>query len=505
MSIHSFSIYDMFKRNARLFKNDTAIVYDDERITFGDLLKQIGSLSGSLSKQGLGKGDRIAVLAQNSSDYFLIYGAAASLGAIVVPINWRLSVEEIQHILLDSSPNTLFFDVNYKPIVSQLRPSCQSLEKFFILGESEGDYISFKTLQGNHTSVEAEVKGDDPYVIIYTAAVRGKPMGAVLSHNNFTPCNVQAIAMMRLTADEAYLNILPLFHIAGLSIAFSVMHAGGTNVVIPGFDPRLVLEVIQKEKVSIIGSFPPILTELLSEMANSIYDLSSLKHVLGLENPDIIAQFEKKTGAQFWLVYGQTETTGLTCLCINSEKPGSSGRQGLLVDIKIVDEYDRDVRPAVKGEILVRGPLVFKGYLQQDAATSYAFRGGWHHTGDLGRLDEEGYLWFLGRKSEKDLIKSGGENVYPAEVEKVILEHPAVKEVAVFGVPDHKFGEGIKAVCVLKPNVEISEKELIDFVADRMARYKKPRYVSFVNSLLKKENGEIDRERIIRDHGQRSE
>jgi long-chain acyl-CoA synthetase len=171
------------------------------------------------------------------------------------------------------------------------------------------------------------------------------------------------------------------------------------------------------------------------------------------------------------------------------------------VDIKIVDEYDRDVKPGEKGEILVRGPLVFQGYWGQDELTKRTFRDGWHHTGDVARLDNEGYLWYVGRKAEKELIKSGGENVYPAEVEKVILEHPGINEVAVIGVRDPKFGEGIKAVCVLKPNVTLSEQELIDFVAARIARYKKPRHVSFVDSLPKKEDGLIDREKVKVIHG----
>jgi acyl-CoA synthetase (AMP-forming)/AMP-acid ligase II len=186
----------------------------------------------------------------------------------------------------------------------------------------------------------------------------------------------------------------------------------------------VVLEKIEKERITIIGSLPPILTELLAEMSKRAYDVSTLKHVLGIDSVDTIADFERKTGCQFWLAYGQTETMGLTCICPNSERPGSAGRPGSLVDLKIVDEFGQGVKIGKAGEILIRGPLVFEGYWGQEEFTNYAFRECWHRTGDIGRLDEEGYLFFEGRKAERELIKSGGENVYPVEVEKLFSSIP---------------------------------------------------------------------------------
>jgi len=501
MNIHNFTVYDMFKRNARLFENATALVGVDERITFGELLKHIQSLSGSLSHQGVKQGDRIAILAQNSHKFFLIYGAAATIGAIVVPINWRLSVEEIQYILQDSAPTTIFIDEKYKNVISEIRAKCESLQRCFIFGGSGAEYISFNELMGDYPVQEAKVKGNDPYLMIYTAAVQGQPRGAILSHNNIIFCNVQAIGMFGLTLNDTYLNILPFFHVGGVSLPFSVMQAGGKNVIIPKFDPKVVLQKIDKERVTIMASFPPILTELLSEMSKGIYDLSSLKHVLGIDQQDIIIDFEKKTGSKFWLAYGQTETMGLSCFSPNSERPGSAGRQGFLVNIKLVDEYDREVEIGEKGEILVRGPLVFQGYWKQDELTRRTFRDGWHHTGDIGRLDKEGYLWFVGRKAEKELIKPGGENVYPAEVEKIILEHPFIEDVSVIGVPDKQWGEAIKAVCVLKKGKSLSESELIEFVASKIARYKKPKYVVFVSSMPKTKDGFTDREKVKANYG----
>jgi long-chain acyl-CoA synthetase len=292
------------------------------------------------------------------------------------------------------------------------------------------------------------------------------------------------------------LTFLPLFHLVGLALAFSVLHAGGINIILSKFDPKLVARVIDQDRVTIIGSFPPILTQLMDEALSGGVDLTSLKHVVGIEAPDTIKRFQETFHGQFWLAYGQTETMGLTCLFVDPEKAGSAGKPGLLTQIRIVDEYDREVESGKEGEILVRGPLVFQGYWKQEDLTRYTFREGWHHTGDIGRLDKEGFLWFSGRKVEKELIKPGGENVYPAEVEKAILEHPSIEKAVVFGVPDPKWGEGIKAVCQLKPGENLEVQELIDFVVHRIARYKKPHWVTFVDTLPLCPDGTPDRAKV---------
>ena len=283
--------------------------------------------------------------------------------------------------------------------------------------------------------------------------------------------------------------------------SLTMMQAGGRNVLISRYDPKAAGKTIDREKVTFIGNFPPILSQLLDAQAAGECSLSSLKNVIGVELPETVKRFEGLGAGRFWLAYGQTETMGLTCMSPNTERPGSAGRPGPLVDMKIVDEFDRECAAGTPGEIVIRGPLVFEGYWEDTELTQQTLRGGWHHTGDIGRLDEEGFLWFVGRKAEKELIKPGGENVYPVEVEKVIMEHPGIREVSVIGVPDPKFGEGIKAVCVLNPGARLSERELIDFVAGRIARYKKPGYVAFVDTLPKKEDGSIDRQRVKAQYG----
>jgi acyl-CoA synthetase (AMP-forming)/AMP-acid ligase II len=496
MNLRDFTIYDVFKRNAALFKDKTAILYEDKEITFGELFEKARAVAGWLKDKGIVKGDRIAVLTKNCHHFFTLMGGIAALGGIMVPINFRLVVDEIGYVLSDTAPVMLFFDPDFEKIVSDLRSTCPSLREVVTFGSSVGGSIPFDSLLTSLPVSAVGLSGDDPFVIMHTAAVQGRPRGALISHRNLISCSIQTASTVSLTHEDIYLNILPLFHIAGFVLALSVMHASGKNVVLSKFDQKVVAKMIDRLKVTVIGDFPPILAQLLDEQAAGETTFSSLKNVLGVEVPDTVKRFESLGHGRFWLVYGQTETMGWTCLCTNSERPGSAGKPGPLVDLKIIDEFDRDADIGKPGEMVIRGPLVFQGYWKEEQLSKHTFRQGWHHTGDIGRVDEKGYLWFVGRKAEKELIKPGGENVYPVEVEKVILEHPGIAEVSVIGVPDPKFGEGIKAVCVLKPNIRLSGQELIDFVAERIARYKKPGYVTFVDSLPKREDGSIDRVKV---------
>jgi len=496
MRLRSFTVYDIFKRNATLFKNHIAIKSENQKFTYGELFDQVKRVAGWLSEKGIRKGDRIAILAKNYPQFFSLMGGIAATGTIMVPINFRLSSEEIAYNLTNTEPVMIVIDPDFEKTISDLRSKCPSLREFVTFGPGGGDYTPFDSVLNGQPIAPTPLSGDDPFVIMHTAAVQGKPRGAVISHHNLVFCTLQNIAMMGLTRHDSYLNILPLFHIAGMFGALVMMHVGGRNVMISKFDPKVAGKMIDQEKITLIGEFPPILLQLLDEQAKGGFTLSSLKHVLGIDMQETIKRFEGLGQGQFWLVYGQTETMGLTSVCSNRERPGCAGKPGPLVDIKIIDEFDQDVETGKVGEILVRGPMVFQGYWGEEELTQHTFRDDWHHTGDAGRLDEDGYLWFAGRKAEKELIKPGGENVYPVEVEKVILEHPGVREVSVIGVPDPKFGEGIKAICALKPKVKLNEQELIDFVAGRIARYKKPGYIQFVDSLPKKEDGSIDRAKV---------
>ncbi len=496
MELRSFTVYDLIKRNARVFKNRIAIQAEERRITFGELYGQTHAVIGALASRGIQRGDRIVVLTRNRTEFFPLFGAIAALGAIMVPVNARLAVDEIRHILTDTGPVLFVFETDFKHLLPDLAPGLATVKELIVFGTGGGTHTPFDTLLDHPAGEAAAVADGEPLVIIHTAAIQGKPRGAMLTHRSLVACSIHTMGGLGLAYDGAYLNILPLYHIAGLMASLAMLHAGGKNVLISKYDPAAAGKLIDREKVSFIGNFPPILTQLLDAQAAGECSLSSLRQVIGVELPDTVKRFERLGAGRFWLAYGQTETMGLTCFCSNVERPGSAGRPGPLVDLMIADEADREVEPGKPGEILLRGPLVFAGYWGAEELSNHTFRGGWHHTGDIGRLDEEGYLWFVGRKAEKELIKPGGENVYPVEVEKVVLEHPGIQEVSVIGVPDPRFGEGIKAVCVLKPGTRLSEQDLIDFVAGRIARYKKPGYVQFVDSLPKASDGSIDRVKV---------
>ena len=256
---------------------------------------------------------------------------------------------------------------------------------------------------------------------------------------------------MDFSSQDVHLNLLPLFHVAGLFMATSTFHAGGASLNISKFEAKETAKMIQEKGATIFFDFPPILDSILKAAAEDHRDISSLRAVVGLGTPEVIEKFQSISGGDYYAMYGQTETSCLATIGKYNDRPGSAGKVIMLGDVQLVNEHDQPVDTGEVGEITVKGPMVFMGYWGLPEDNAYTFREGWHHTGDLGRFDADGFLFYAGRKAEKELIKPGGENVYPAEVEKVILQHPAIAQTVVIGVPDPKWKEGIKAVCQLQP------------------------------------------------------
>ncbi len=288
-------------------------------------------------------------------------------------------------------------------------------------------------------------------------------------------------------------------------MATGTFHAGAMNVNLSRFDADRAVSLIEEKKVSLMFDFAPILASILEAQQKSGKCLNTLRHVAGLESPEVIERYQNLTGGNFSCLYGQTETSAIATIGKYSDRPGSAGRAIPMADVRIVDDTDSPLGPGGIGEITVKGPLVFKGYWNLPEDTARTFRGSRHHTGDLGRFDEDGFLWYEGRKAEKELIKPGGENVYPAEVENAILAHPEVEKTVVFGVPDPKWKEGIKAVCQLKAGCAVEGQDLIAFVGSRIASFKKPQYVEFVASLPLSQNGSVDRSKVKELYGGRQE
>lgn len=492
--VRSLTFFDIYEKNA-LYRGDScAVCWGTEKTTHSDLFLQTTKFANGLKKLGLPSGSRIAVLCKNHPVFFHLFGAASALNLVLVLINRRLSESEVSYIVEDTTPSLIICDNKMAPQARALQKNFPCLEHCLVV---DGDDTDFSDLYTNPPLEKCiPCNSTDPYVIIHTAAMLGKPRGAVLSQENIILSNQQIIDAYHLDETKTYLNILPLFHIMGANLGLGALQAGGENIIMEKFDPQKCMELIQDQKVNFFGSFPPILSNLVEAIEKGSFDLSSLEIVAGLDMPETVQKWQDLTDSTFWTMYGQTETSGLITFTEYFAKSGSAGIVSPLANIKIANDLDNLLPIGETGEIVVRGPLVFQGYWNAEELNAHTFRNGWHHTGDLGMLDSEGFLFFKGRKAEKELIKPGGENVFPAEVEKTIIKHEAISEVCVFGVPDPKFGEGIKAVCSLKPGHTLTKDDLIDFCGSLIAGYKKPRYVEFIDELPKADDGTINRDVI---------
>ncbi len=501
MGLYDFTVYDLIDRNA-ICHADRRAWYEADTgtsITFVQFKQQVDRLAAGLKRAGVEPGDRIGIVGRNSLAFFQLVGAAAALGAIVLPVNWRLSEGEVAFNLNDCAPRVVFADEEFAPVIASIRDRLTSVKRFFNL-TANGPLEAFDGLMIDEPFDGGAVSADSGLVIIHTAAVAGRPRGALLSHANLLCASLHFGSCFALTEGDVHLNLLPLFHVAGLFMAVTAFHAGIPNVNMKRFDAAQAVDLIQTQKASVFFDFSPILGAILDEQAKTGADISCLRAVMGLDAPETIDRYQKTTGGTFYSMYGQTETSCLASLGRYNDRPGAAGKPIALGGVTLVDDDDQPVPSGQTGEITLTGPMVFKGYWNLEEDNAQTFRNGRHHTGDMGRFDEDGFLWYAGRKPEKELIKPGGENVYPAEVERVILEHSAVAKTVVFGVPDPKWKEGIKAVCVLEAGQSLSAAELIEFVGARIARYKKPQYVEFAASLPEKD-GAIDREAVKARYG----
>ncbi len=499
MSLRSFTLHDQIERNAWLYGSRTAFVSGAQRVTHAQYAVRVARLAAGLAGLGVGIGDRVAILAHNGQEYVDLFGAAARLGAIVVPVNWRLSADEVAYVLQDTTPRVLIA----APELHALAPeSVRTTALAYSLGPaSDASWRAVADLYVDAPMAAAAIDDSAGLAIVHTAAVGGRPRGALLSHRGLLTAAAKSQQAWNLTPDDVQLGALPLFHLAGIGYTLALQVAGGSTIVLPRFDPKALVALIDEQGGSVMGSFPPMLGALLDAAAEAGSKLARLRVVTGIDAPETLARFAAACPhANFWVAYGQTETSGSVSTARYAERPGSAGRPVAQHTVAIVDDLDQPVPAGGTGEIVVRGPMVFSGYWGCDEDNAFTFRGGWHHTGDMGRFDADGYLWYAGRSPAKELIKPGGENVYPAEVERALLEHPALAEAIVFGVPDAQWGEAVKAVCVLKPGQSLAAEALIEFVGQRIARYKKPKHVVFVAALPRNPAGSLDRAAVKAAH-----
>lgn len=495
MGLHDFSLADVIVRNATLYPDRTAFVVDDRRATHAAYRDRVVRLAAGLARAGIGAGDRVAILSHNNMEFLEIYGAMAWLGAILTPINWRLSADEIAYIVGDVSPKAVIADAAHQETFGADRPEYKGIGLWIGIGDVAKPFRAFEEFVVDAEAPAAAAAGS-PFVIFHTAAVSGRPRGALLSQAGLVASSVQMIAYWSLTERDVALCVLPLFHLAGLTLALGCQHAGGTTVAMARFDAAQATRLVKEEKATALAEFAPILGAML-DAAQAPGDLASLRVVTGLDTPETIQRFESMCpDARFWVAFGQSETSGFVTTAPFRARPGSAGKPMFLSQVAVVDEADRLLPVGETGEIVVRGPGVFEGYWNCPEDTRTTFRNDWHHTGDNGAFDADGYLFYKGRSPAKELIKPGGENVYPAEVEAALRKHPAVQEAVVFGVPDAEWGEAIKAVCSLKAGASAAPKEIIDFVAGQIARYKRPKHLVLADAMPTNGAGAVDRARV---------
>jgi long-chain acyl-CoA synthetase len=502
MGLRDLTWFDVLERNAALRPGGAAFVFEGERVSHGEALGRVRRLAAGLVLRGVGAGDRIAVLSQNRIEMLDALGAAAALGAILLPVNWRLGAEEIAAILVDGAPKVVIAEAEFVAALDEARRLLPEGTSWFALGEAPAPFEPYAELPAEAEPPAADVVANAPLLIIHTAAIEGKARGAVLSHANLLAHNQQLAAAWALGEADVALAILPLFHISGLGLVMAAIQAGAASLVMRRFEAEEAVGLVADEGATVACEFAPILEQMLDASERTGASLASLRAVWGLDSPQTIARFEASCPrATFWSGYGQSETSAYVSFSPHRDRPGSAGRPAPLARLAILGEDDEPVPAGTVGEIAVRGPLVFQGYWNLPDETAWTFRNGWHHTGDMGRFDEDGYLVYAGRSPAKELIKTGGENVYPAEVEAALRAHEAIADAVVIGVPDPRWGEAVRAICERMPGAAVDEAELVAFVGERIARYKRPKSVVFVEALPRLDSGKPDRKAVKAVHG----
>ncbi|HSE03264.1 MAG TPA: AMP-binding protein [Methylomirabilota bacterium] len=497
LDVRAFTVYDMITRGAAVHGDAPAVIQGDRVLSFRGFQARVDELAAGLAGLGLAAGDRVCVLAQNDAAYLELYGACARQGLIAYPINWRLTAQEVERVVERARPAMMVVDASTLALVGDWLGSAGVSHRYQL---GAGTSTGFAPLAGLYVVgaavAPAAVAADAAFAVISTAAVDVVPRGAVLTHANVITANLTTIGSLGFTERDRYLVALPLFHVSALAMTMAHMHAGGANVIVSRFDPAEAVALIDRHLVTHVSDFPPVLASLLDAAEKVGSALPSLTHVSGLDAPATIQRLQEKTNARFWTGFGQSETSGFVTIQRVADRPGASGRPVPCCQVRLVDDYDREVAVGTPGEIVVRGPLVFQGYWDQPDVTAYTFRNGWHHTGDVGRFDVDGYLHYVKRKPEKELIKPGGENVYPAEVEAVIMQMAGVTGVCVFGIPDSKWGEAVKAVVEVATPGAYTAQQVTEFVGGRIARFKRPQVVAFCEALPRSAEGSVDRDAV---------
>lgn len=499
----------VIEQSCEHFADNVAIIFGDEKLTFKETHQLANRLINGLYDLGLRKGDRVGLMLKNCKESFEIYLALIKAGLVRVPINVRLSPQEVAYIMKDSGAKAVMFSEDSIALVEEIKDQLPELEILVCLEAGKG-YVDYGNIlsAGSPKAPQVCIDDDDLCHIPYTSGTTGNPKGAMMTHKRF----LTLISRMYMTPLKVPAPSDVMLHIAPLT-------AASNNLVLPHFikgaanaaplstEPHAIFQAIEKIKATTTLLVPTLLNILLNHPEIDDYDLSSMHTIYYGSAPmplELIKNALKKFGPIFTQYYGMGEAAPASMLFPWEHKldgtskeihrMSSAGRPAYMAELRIVSENGTDIQPGEIGEIIHKGDHVFNGYWRNPKATAEAFKDGWFYSGDMATFDEDGYIYFMDRK--KDMIITGGYNVWPSEVENILYQHPAVLEAAVVAVPDEKWGEAIKAVVVLKHGNHASEEEIIVFCKNRIARYKAPRSVDFKDHLPKNSAGKILRKKI---------
>jgi fatty-acyl-CoA synthase len=500
------SLGELLRAAAERTPDRVGFVVGDASRPMAALDTRVDRLGHALASRGVGRGDRVAVLMTNRIEMLETLFAVTRLGAIAVPMNFRLVAQELEFLIRDSGAQVILTDDDMAPLTGELRRTVSALTVCLVAGRAVdaagpgAEAYEDALAAANSQPVDVDVPVDAPAFILYTSGTTGLPKGAVLTHENFVASGTAVAAALDVEdADEVWLSALPLFHIGGIDhIVPYVLLSAGRSVIQPSshFSAEEALDLLEAAQVTVCF-FVPTQWQAICDVAGMDDRQLKLKRIAFGAAPTLAPLIERLArrfpNVDYVNAFGQTETCGTTTLYVEKDalhKMGSVGKPIANIEIRVVDDAMRDVTPGEVGEVVYRGPSVFAGYWQRPQETDEAFAGGWFHSGDLCRVDEDGYFFVVDRK--KDMIISGGENIYSAEVEAVLEAHPKVHEAAVIGVPHNDWGETPHAVIVAtRADDPPAEQEIIEWCRDRMASYKKPTSVRVVDELPHNASGKV--------------
>ena len=487
---------DILRRHAAVRGGKTAYVVGAGRVTYAAFHARSNQLARALVRGGVRRGDRVAVLAPNRVEYPLVYFAAIKLGAIVVPVNARFTAAEVGNIVEHAAAETFFVAPEFAALVAGLRAGGRlaCVRRWVAIGGAElAGAAALDALADGEPGDDVDATPDaalderDPHVMLYTSGTTGSPKGTLLSQRSYFLQATTSHLQLGFDEDDVGLSMFPMFHMGGWALPLGFWHTGGTAVLLPKADPRAILETIERERVTYFYAVPTVYAALLALPDFDRFDLGSLRLLGGGTAAMTAAQvhriMERFRCRDMAILYGSTEAGPVSVLrpADVRRKPETVGRPYLDVDVRLVDEAGRPVTRGEVGEVSARSEFTMQAYWRNPEETARTVRDGWVLTGDLGVFDEEGFLSIVGRR--KEVIRSGGESIFPAELERVLMAHEAIREAGVVGIPDPHWGEAVVAAVVLRDGATLSADDVIGHVRQHLAGYKKPRHVCFVTEL----------------------